>query len=298
MKILITGASGLIGKELSKALAAKGYDVLAATRKTSGKPNEIDWDTETGFADEDLPQLENLHAIIHLAGENVSGRWTDEKKRKIMDSRVNGTRSVVETIAKLENKPKVFLSGSATGIYGDRADETMTETSAAGDTFLAEVVKNWEAEAVKAEKSGVRVVLLRTGIVLAKDGGALAQMLTPFKFGLGGTIGSGKQWMSWISLEDEIRAIIFALENENIKGAVNLVAPHPATNEHFTDTLGAVVHRPTILPLPAFAVNLAFGEMGDALLLDSTRVAPTKLQEHGFEFKYPELKPALEAATK
>ena len=298
MKILITGASGLIGKELSKALTAKGYEILAATRKTSGKPNEIDWDTETGFADEDLPQLENLHAIIHLAGENVSGRWTDEKKRKIMDSRVNGTRSVVETIAKLENKPKVFLSGSATGIYGDRADETMTETSAAGDTFLAEVVKNWEAEAVKAEKSGVHVVLLRTGIVLAKDGGALAQMLTPFKFGLGGTIGSGKQWMSWISLEDEIRAIIFALENENIKGAVNLVAPHPATNEHFTDTLGAVVHRPTILPLPAFAVNLAFGEMGDALLLDSTRVAPTKLQEHGFEFKYPELKPALEAATK
>ncbi len=298
MKILITGASGLIGKELSKALVGKGYEILAATRKTSGKPNEIEWDTEKGFADKDLPQLENLQAIIHLAGENVSGRWTDEKKRKIMDSRVHGTRSVVEAIAKLENKPKVFISGSATGIYGDRADETMTETSAAGDTFLAEVVKNWEAEAVKAENSGVRVVLLRTGIVLAKDGGALAQMLTPFKFGVGGTLGSGKQWMSWISLEDEIRAIIFALENENIRGAVNLVAPHPVTNEQFTDTLGAVVHRPTILPLPAFAVNLAFGEMGDALLLDSTRVVPTKLQEHGFEFKYPELKPALEAAVK
>jgi uncharacterized protein (TIGR01777 family) len=215
-----------------------------------------------------------------------------------MDSRVFGTRNIVETIEKLADKPKVLLNASATGIYGDRADDVMTEESSIGDTFLAEVAKNWEVEAVKAEKFGVRVVLLRTGIVLAKDGGALAQMMTPFKFGLGGTIGSGKQWMSWISLEDEVRAILFALENENVRGAINLVAPNPATNEQFTDTLGAVVHRPTFLPLPAFAVNLAFGEMGDALLLDSTRVVPKKLEELGFKFNFPELKAALEDVVK
>lgn len=297
MKILITGASGLIGKVLQKEFAGKGYEMLLAGRKKPEKPNEIQWNTEKGFADSDLPRLESLDAVIHLAGETISGRWSDEKKRKIMDSRVFGTRSIVETIAKLENKPKVLLNGSATGIYGDRADDIMTEESSVGDTFLAEVAKNWEAEAVKAENYGVRVVLLRTGIVLAKDGGALAQMLTPFKFGLGGTIGSGKQWMSWISLEDEVRAIIFALENENVRGAINLTAPNPATNEQFTDTLGAVVHRPTFLPLPAFAVNLAFGEMGDALLLDSTRVVPGKLEEAGFTFKFPDLKSALEEAV-
>ncbi|HEX8289260.1 MAG TPA: TIGR01777 family oxidoreductase, partial [Pyrinomonadaceae bacterium] len=278
--------------------AEKNYETLLATRKKPTKPNEIQWDTEKGFNDEDLPRLETVDAFVHLAGENVSGRWTDEKKRKIMDSRVFGTRNIVETISKLENKPKVLISASATGIYGDRADKILTEESATGDTFLAEVGKNWEAEAVKAEEYGVRVVLLRTGIVLTKDGGALAQMITPFKFGLGGTIGSGKQWMSWIVLEDEVRAINFALENEKVRGALNLVAPNPVTNEEFTDALGETLHRPTILPLPAFAVNLAFGEMGDALLLDSTRVVPKKLEEVGFEFKFPELKPALEEATK
>ena len=298
MKILITGASGFIGTALQKSFAEKGYEILTATRKKPEKPNEIQWDTEKGFADEDLPRLESLDAIVHLAGENVSGRWTDEKKRRIMDSRVNGTRNVVETIAKLENKPKVFISASATGIYGDRGDEILSEESAAGDTFLAEVVKKWEVEAGVAENYVSRVVLLRTGIVLSKDGGALAQMMTPFKFGLGGTIGSGKQWMSWIVLEDEIRAINFALENENVRGAINLVAPNAATNEEFTDALGEILHRPTFLPLPAFAVNLAFGEMGDALLLDSTRVAPVKLEKMGFEFKFPELKSALKEATK
>jgi hypothetical protein len=298
MKILITGASGLIGSALQKSFAEKNYETLLATRKKPTKPNEIQWDTEKGFNDEDLPRLETVDAFVHLAGENVSGRWTDEKKRKIMDSRVFGTRNIVETISKLENKPKVLISASATGIYGDRADKILTEESATGDTFLAEVGKNWEAEAVKAEEYGVRVVLLRTGIVLTKDGGALAQMITPFKFGLGGTIGSGKQWMSWIVLEDEVRAINFALENEKVRGALNLVAPNPVTNEEFTDALGETLHRPTILPLPAFAVNLAFGEMGDALLLDSTRVVPKKLEEVGFEFKFPELKPALEEATK
>ena len=298
MKILITGASGLIGTALQKSFAEKGYETLLAARSKPKKSNEIQWDTEKGFADDDLPRLDALDAIVHLAGENIAGRWTDEKKRRLMDSRVDGTRNIVETIDKLKNKPKVLINASAIGVYGDRADEILTETSAAGDNFLAEIGKNWEAEAVKAENFGVRVVRLRIGIVLAKDGGALAQMLTPFKFGLGGTIGSGKQWMSWIALEDAVRIVNFALENENLSGAINVVAPNPATNEEFTDTLGATLHRPTFLPLPAFAVNLAFGEMGNALLLDSTRVVPKRLEEYGFEFKFPDLKAALEQATK
>lgn len=297
MKILITGASGLIGKALQKSFV-KGGEMLLATRKKPEKPNEIQWDTEKGFGENDLPRLENLNAVIHLAGENIAGRWTDEKKRRLMDSRVLGTRNIVETISKLEHKPKVLINASAIGVYGDRADDIMTEASAPGDTFLAEIGKNWEAEAVAAEAFGVRVVRLRIGIVLAKDGGALAQMLTPFKFGLGGTIGSGRQWMSWIALEDVVRIVDFALENENLSGAVNAVAPNPATNEEFTDALGAVVHRPTFLPLPAFAVNLAFGEMGDALLLDSTRVVPKKLEGAGFKFHFPDLKAALEQAIK
>lgn len=298
MKILITGASGFIGKALQKSFAEKGYEMLLATRSKPEKPSEIQWDTEKGFAEEDLPRLESLDAIIHLAGESITGRWTDDKKQRLMDSRVDGTRNVVETIGKLQNKPKVFIAASAIGIYGDRDDEILTETSAAGDTFLAEIGKNWEAESDKAKEFGVRLVQLRIGIVLSKDGGALAQMLTPFKFGLGGTVGSGKQWMSWIALEDIVRIFNFALESENLSGAVNTVAPNPATNEEFTDTLGAVVHRPTFLPLPAFAVNLAFGEMGDALLLDSTRVIPKKLEEAGFTFDYPDLKAALEQAIK
>jgi len=298
MKILITGASGLIGTALQKSFAEKGFEMFLAARSKPKKSNEIQWDTEKGFADEDLPRLDALDAIVHLAGENIAGRWTDEKKRRLMESRVDGTKNIVETIGKLKNKPKVLLNASAIGVYGDRADEILTETSAAGDSFLAEIGKNWEAEAVKAENFGVRVVRLRIGIVLAKDGGALAQMITPFKFGLGGTIGSGKQWMSWIALEDVVRIVNFALENENLSGAINVVAPNPATNEEFTDTLGATLHRPTFLPLPAFAVNLAFGEMGNALLLDSTRVVPKRLEEAGFKFDFPDLKAALEQAIK
>ena len=298
MKILITGASGLIGKALQKNFADNGYEMLLASRKKSAKPDEIEWDTEKGFAEKDLPRLEALDAIIHLAGENVAGRWTDEKKRRLMDSRVFGTRNVVEIVRKLENKPGVLISASAIGIYGDRGDEILREESPAGDTFLAEICKNWEDEAVKAENFGVRVVRLRIGIVLSKAGGALAQMVTPFKFGLGGTIGSGQQWMSWIALEDVVRIVNFALENQNLNGAINAVAPNPVKNEEFTDTLGATLHRPTFLPLPAFAVNLAFGEMGDALLLDSTRVEPKKLKESGFKFNFPDLKSALEQAIK
>lgn len=299
MKILITGASGLIGTALQKSFSEKGHEMLLASRIEPKKPEQIQWDMEDGFNESDLNRLENLDAVIHLAGENVSGlRWTDDKKKAIRESRVKGTHIIVNTLSKLETKPKVFISGSATGFYGDRGDEVMTETSPAGNTFLAEVCKAWEIESRRAEDMGIRTVLLRTGIVLSKDGGALATMLTPFKFGVGGVVGSGKQWMSWISLDDVIEIINFALENENMRGAVNVVAPNPVTNEEFTKTLGEVLYRPTFLPLPAFAVNLAFGEMGDALLLDSTRVEPKRLKEAGFEFKFPNLKAAIEYAVK
>lgn len=299
MKILITGASGLIGTALQKSFAEKGYEMLLATRGDPKRPEQIKWDMEAGFAETDVSRLEGLDAVIHLAGENVSGlRWTDDKKNAIRESRIKGTHNVVNTLSKLENKPKVFISGSATGFYGDRGDDVMTETSTAGDTFLAEVCKAWEIESRRAEDMGIRTVLLRTGIVLSKDGGALATMLTPFKFGVGGVVGSGKQWMSWISLDDVVEIINFVLENETLRGAVNVVAPNPVTNEEFTKTLGTVLYRPTFLPLPSFAVNLVFGEMGDALLLDSTRVEPKRLQEAGFKFEFTDLKTAMEHAVK
>ena len=298
MKILITGASGLIGKALQESFAAKGYEMLLATRREPKDDQHIQWNADTGFRDDDLERLEGLDAVIHLAGENIAGfRWTEEKKKAIRDSRVFGTRSMIETFDKLNDKPKTFISGSAIGFYGDRGDDEMTESSAAGKTFLSEVCKEWEAESRRAEDLGIRTVLLRTGIVLSKDGGALATMMTPFKLGVGGVIGDGKQWMSWISLDDVVGIINYALENEHVRGAVNLTSPNPVTNEEFTKTLGSVLYRPTSLPLPEFAVHMVFGEMGDALLLDSTRVIPKRMKDAGYEFKYPVLRAALERAV-
>jgi len=296
MRVLITGASGLVGRELQKSLTAKGYDMLLASRSERADEQHIQWTVEEGFAEPE--KLEGLDAVVHLAGENVSGlRWTDEKKRAIRDSRVLGTRNVVTAISKLKDRPKVFVASSAIGFYGERGDEEITESSAAGDNFLAEVSKAWESESRRAEDAGIRTVLLRTGIVLTKEGGALGTMLTPFKLGVGGVIGSGKQWMSWISMEDHISVINYVIENENIRGAVNSVSPNPVTNEEFTKTLGEVLYRPTFLPLPEFAVSMVFGEMGDALLLASTKVLPKRLEDAGFQFKYPQLKPAIENAV-
>ncbi|MEJ7623276.1 MAG: TIGR01777 family oxidoreductase [Pyrinomonadaceae bacterium] len=296
MKILLTGASGLIGTELQKALRARGHELLIATRKEADDAEHIQWDVESGFAD--LEKLEGIEAVVHLAGESVSGlRWTEDKKKAIRDSRVKGTRVVVEAISRLKSRPGVIVSASAIGFYGDRGDEELTESSSAGDTFLAEVCKQWEAESRRAEDAGIRTVLLRTGIVLSKDGGALGTMLLPFKLGLGAVVGDGKQWMSWISLDDHVEAIIFALENDSLRGAVNAVSPNPVTNEEFTKTLGEVLYRPTFLPLPEFLVSTVFGEMGDALLLGSTKVLPKRLEDSGFSFRYPNLKPAIEHAV-
>ena len=297
MKVLITGASGLVGTELQKSFAAQGYEMLLASRKVATDDRHIQWSVEDGFTDPE--KLEGIDAVVHLAGENVSGlRWTDDKKKAIRDSRVLGTRNVVDAISKLKNKPKVFVASSAIGFYGERGDEEVTESSAAGDNFLAEVSKAWEAESRRAEDAGIRTVLLRTGIVLSKDGGALSTMLVPFKLGVGGVVGSGKQWMSWISLPDEIDVINFVIDNENIRGAVNAVSPNPVTNHDFTKTLGEVLYRPTFFPLPEFAVSMVFGEMGDVLLLASTKVLPKRLEDAGFEFKYPNLKEADENAVK
>lgn len=299
MRILITGASGLVGTALQRSFTEKGYELLLAGRSDPTKTNQIKWSVEEGFRDEDLPRLEGLEAVIHLAGENIAGlRWTEEKKREIRESRVKGTHNLVNTLAGLEKKPRVFIAASAMGFYGDRGAEIVTETSKPGDNFLADVAKEWEMESRRAEDSGIRTVLLRTAIVLSKDGGALATMLTPFKFGVGGVVGSGKQWMSWISLEDVVGIINFAIENENLRGAINVASPNPVTNEEFTKTMGDVLYRPTILPLPEFAVNLMFGEMGDTLLLNSTRVDPRRLKDAGYEFKFPDLKSALENAVK
>ena len=291
MKILITGASGVIGKALQESFKGKGYELLLAGRGKPKNSNKIQFDAETGFGESE--KLVGVDAVIHLAGEPISSRWTEEKKKKIRDSRVNGTRVVVEALSKLKKKPKAFISASGIGYFGDRGDEVMTEMSGAGDTFLAEVCREWEAEARRAEDLGIRTVIVRTGIVLSKKGGALAEMMTPFKFGVGGVVGSGKQWMSWISLDDIIVVYNKALEDENMRGAFNAVAPNPVTNEEFTKTLGSVLYRPTILPLPEFAVNFLFGEMGDALLLDSTRAVPKRLDEAGFEFKFTDLETTL-----
>ena len=289
MKILVTGASGLVGTALLPALKAAGHEVYRLVRSAADRAaNGINWNPSEGTID--AASLEGMEAAIHLAGENIAeGRWTDEKKRRIRESRVKGTRLLSETLAGLEQKPHTLLSASATGFYGDRGDELLTEQSASGKDFLAEVCREWELETQPAAQSGMRVVNLRFGVILSAEGGALKKMLTPFKLGVGGKIGSGRQYMSWIGIDDAVGAILFALETETLRGPVNVVSPQPVTNLEFTKTLGRVLSRPTIFSVPEFAARLAFGEVADALLLSSTRVVPLRLKEAGYQFKYPEL---------
>ncbi len=298
MKILVSGASGLVGKHLIPTLLAKGHEIHRLVRKTPISSDEIQWNAETGFSETEQAKLENSVAVVHLAGDNVaSENWSDEKKRKIKESRTIGTRVLVDALKKLQNPPKHFISASAIGFYGNRGNEILNEESAKGEGFLPEVCAAWEDEIVKAE-AFARVAFLRIGVVLAKDGGALEKMLTPFKFGVGGTIGSGKQYMSWIALDDLIRMIHFVLENENLRGAFNAVAPNAVSNAEFTKTLGTVLSRPTFLPVPEFAVKTLFGEMGETLLLEGARVVPQKLQNAGFEFDFPNLEDAMKHALK
>ena len=291
MKVLIAGASGLVGSALIPALVTEGAEVTRLVR-TPARAGEVEWHPNNDQIDAKI--LEGFDAIINFAGENIAaGRWTDEQKRKIRDSRVNGTHLLSEAIAKLKDKPKVFLCASATGIYGDRDDETLDEHSDSGGGFLAGVCREWEKATEPAVQAGVRTVNLRFGPIISREGGMLAKMLTPFKMGMGGKIGSGKQYISWVAIDDAVNAIKLALKDESFRGPLNVVSPNPVMNEEFTKTLGHVLSRPTALHMPAFAVRLAFGEMADEMLLTSQRVIPKRLNDAGYEFEYPELEGAL-----
>lgn len=292
MKILISGATGLVATHLIPTLTAKGQEVFKLVRKTPNAADEIQWDAEKGFTDAEKAKLEGFDAVVHLAGDNVaSENWSQDKKRRIKESRVVGTRVLVDALKSLNNKPKIFISASAIGFYGNRGDEVLTEDSAKGTGFFPDVCDAWEQEARRAEEFA-RVVMLRIGVVLAKEGGALEKMMTPFKLGVGGVIGSGKQYMPWIAIDDLVGIINFALENE-ISGVLNSTAPNPVTNQEFTKTFGNVINRPTIIPIPEFAIKLMFGEMGEATVLQGCRVIPKRLEEAGFKFKFTNLEEAL-----
>ena len=292
MKILISGASGLIGSALKTALSARGDRVLSLTRRNARNDSEITWDPSSNTLDP--TRLTNIDGVIHLAGENIaSRRWSAAQKARIRDSRVQGTTLLAQTLATISPPPKVFISASAIGYYGNRDDEILTEDSEPGEGFLPDVSIAWENAAKPAAEAGIRTVHPRIGIVLSPEGGALGKMLLPFKLGLGGIIGSGNQYMSWITLDDLVSLFLFAIDNESISGAINVVSPTPVTNREFTKTLGRVLSRPTIFPLPAFAAKLALGEMADALLLASTRVISSRLKNTSFSFAHPHLEPAL-----
>lgn len=294
MNILVSGSTGLVGTALIPTLTAAGHEVVRLVRSKSRSPSKelIGWEPESHYID--AAGLEGLNAVVHLAGEPIAaGRWNALKKARIRDSRVEGTRILCEALAHAAKPPAVLVCASAIGFYGDRGDEVLTETSPGGSGFLAEVCRDWEAAAESARQKGIRVVNLRFGVILSTKGGALAKMLTPFKMGVGGIIGSGRQYMSCVSIDDCVGAIQQALATNSLAGPVNVVGPVPVTNYEFTKSLGKILGRPTILPMPAFAARLALGEMADELLLGSNRVEPKKLLECGFQFKYPELEGAL-----
>ena len=268
MRVAITGATGLIGKALTESFARDGHHVTRLTR-TPTRPGDAAFEPARRLLDP--ASLRGVDAVVHLAGEPIAQRWNSSVQRRIRESRVQGTRLVAETIASLSERPAVLVSGSAVGYYGSRGDELLTEESAPGDDFLAEVTVAWEGAAEAARDAGVRVVHPRTGVVLAADGGALDRMLVPFRLGLGGRVGDGRQWLSWISLEDTVRALRHAIDDAALQGAVNVVGPAPVTNAEFTEALGRVLNRPTIIPIPKFALRAVFSEMADATLMASQR---------------------------
>ena len=291
MNILVTGATGFIGAALVSSLAEAGHHTIRLRREPRGRDVGPTWNPETGqiHLDDALP----LDAVVHLAGENIAQRWTRAAKARIRSSRVDATRLLSEAVARLPQPPRVMVCASATGFYGDRADELLDERSQPGNGFLAEICRAWEAAADPARQSGIRVVNLRLGIVLAKHGGALAKMLPIFRLGLGGRLGSGGQYLSWIALDDLMRVVELALLDNRINGPFNAVSPQSPTNKEFTSSLSRALHRPAFLPVPALFVQALFGEMGREALLASARVQPARLLEMGFSFLYPELNAAL-----
>lgn len=292
MRITLTGATGFVGTRLVNRLLAAGHEITILSRKaTAGSsPRYVVWNPER--QDAPAAAFDGCDAVIHLAGEPVAQRWNDAVKRRIRDSRVEGTRKLVRTLSRLPVKPQVLISTSAVGYYGSRGDEALTEESAPGDGFLPEVCVEWEKEAAAAEAFGIRVAAIRVGIVLGL-GGALDQMLPAFRLGAGGRLGSGKQWMPWIHLDDLVSLYVFALENKSVRGGLNGSAPHPVTNRDFTAALAKAVSRPAIIPVPVFALKLMFGEMAQVMLA-SQRVIPEAATLAGFEFKFPRIGPALD----
>ncbi len=299
MKILVTGSSGLVGTALGSALARAGHTVCRLVRPQSAAGEGA---TE-GFAVAWNPGTGELggagvgaDAVVNLAGASIAdGRWSKQRRELLRASRIDTTRALVNALAKMNARPSVLVSASAIGYYGDRRDETLTEESKPGTDFLAGLAQEWEAEALKAEALGIRVVLARFGIILAREGGALPKMLTPFKLGVGGRLGSGNQWMSWVTLEDAVGILRFAIENAPVRGAINVVSPQPLQNEEFTRVLAKAMHRPALFPAPAFGLRLALGEMANALLLSSQRVAPRLLEKLGYRFLHPDLSAALKS---
>ncbi|HEY9714044.1 MAG TPA: TIGR01777 family oxidoreductase [Chroococcales cyanobacterium] len=291
MKILVTGSHGMVGSQLVTYLKSRDHQVMRLSRSAGG-PDQIVWDPSLGEIDES--RLEGFDAVVHLAGDNIAdGRWTDSKKARILSSRVEGTTLLCKTLASLQAPPEVIVSASAIGYYGDRGEEVLTEESGPGAGFLADVCSKWEAATESAGSRNIRVARVRMGVVLSPTGGAMTKLLTPFKLGAGGRLGSGKQYMSWIALDDLVQIFEHVITHKGLVGPVNAVAPNPVTNQEFTEALGAALHRPTVMPLPGFAAHLIMGEMADELLLSSARVMPNKLMASGYKFIHPDIQSTL-----
>lgn len=293
MRVMVSGSSGLVGKAVCAALEEAGHSVVQLVRNDTALPDQaVYWDPEQGVLAGE--KLAGLDAVIHLAGEPIAeGRWTPEKKDRIRDSRVKGTRLLSERLASVEGAPSVLIAASAIGYYGNQGDTVVTEDSPSGEGFLAEVCRDWEAATAPASEAGVRVVNLRIGVVLSSEGGALSKMLPPFRMGMGGPLGNGKMWMSWIHLDDLAGAILHAVDTPDLRGPVNGFAPNPVTNKEFARTLGRVLKRPAFFPVPKAVLRTALGDMADELLLSSVRGTPVRLNESGFTFVHPELEGAL-----
>ena len=291
-KVLVSGSSGLVGSALLPRLAANGWPVTRLIHRSPAGPGQISWDPSRAIPPE---SVSGFDAVIHLAGETIAERWTEPKKRAIRDSRVVGTSNIAEALAQAAKRPALLVAASAIGYYGDRGDEVLNEESSGGQGFLAEVCREWEAATQAAAKAGIRTAMVRFGIVLSTSGGALAKMLPPFRLGMGGRMGSGGQWWSWVALDDVVGAIEHVMKTNALAGPVNVVSPSPVTNREFTSSLASALSRPAIFPMPAFAARLALGQMADELLLASQRVEPAKLRGSGYRFRRPDLGPALAA---